>query len=500
MPNSRDSKEYMASPERIDEIAGKTVQGSLYSGVAAVVTFMLGFVRAVILARLLLPEHFGVMTLALFFVGLFSVIRYFGLNEAFIHHQNSDESLKTTYFSLRFSLNVLRTGILLVFAPILQHLYPQMAQLGDVLIVLAIIFFVVGLNMVQVTFMYKELAFFSLAVTDVVSSVVMTLVAPFGAWLGWGVWALVAEVASDTFTRFLFTWGPFRRWRPRFGWDRQSLILFWKFGKPTWVKTNVNYLLDRFDDFWIGSALGQNPLGYYTKAYYFAGAPRRVFAIPLFKVFIPVFARLQRDRERLSYAFFRCAHLLIRVVFLGAGLFALIMPEFILRILGEKWLPMLWTFRLLLMYAVFDSLWRLINGLFIAVGKPKVLRNATLVQAVFFIPAVMLGAHLAGINGVAIAADGMLFIGIWCIYRPLVETIDFPIWRLFGWPILALIAAFGVGIALESVVYASLWQLLFLKVGIFVMVFGGILMLVEGKDYLRDMKEVWEKLKYGTMK
>ena len=56
-------KEYRAST---DGIAGKTVQGSLYSGGAAIVTFTLGFVRAVLLARLLLPEHIGVVALAFF--------------------------------------------------------------------------------------------------------------------------------------------------------------------------------------------------------------------------------------------------------------------------------------------------------------------------------------------------------------------------------------------------------------------------------------------------
>lgn len=489
----------MASTERIDEIAGKTVQGSLYTGIAAVVTFGLGFVRAVLLARLLLPEHFGVMTLALFFVSLCNIIHRFGLDSAFIYCQDEGEVFKTTYFSLRISLSSLRTGILLIAAPILQRLYPQITQLGDVLITLSIVVFVVGLNMVQITLMCKELAFLSLAVTDVVSSIVMTIVAPFVAWLGWGVWALVAEHASNTFTRFIFTWGPFRRWRPRFGWNRRARELFWQFGKPTWVKTNTDYLLNRFDDFWIGSVLGQTPLGYYAKAYNFAGAPYRIFAIPLLKVFVPVFARLQQDRERLSQAFSRCVFLLIRLVFLGAGLFALIMPEFIRLVIGEKWLPMLWTFRLLVLYAAFDSFLGLINGLFIALGKPKILRNVTLIQAAFFIPAVIVGAHLAGINGVAIAADGMLLIGVWRMYRPLVETIDVSIWRLLGWPVLALIIALGSGIAMEFVVYATFWQVIFLKIGIFIMVFGGILVLLEWKDYLSNMNEVWGILKRSTM-
>lgn len=489
----------MISKEIIEGIAGRTVQGSLYSGGAAIITFVLGFVRAVLLARLLLPEHFGVITLAFFFIGISNFFRRFGLDSAVIHYQNDGEALRRTYFSLQIGLYGLVTGILITVSPIIQNLYPQVTYLGDVLISLSILSFIYGLSMVQMTFIRKELVFSHMALTEISSSVVTTIVAPYVAWLGWGVWALVAERATDILTRFILTWGPFRRWRPRFGWDRQAGELFWRFGKPTWVKRNVDYLLERFDDFWIGSVVGLNPLGYYAKAYDFACAPRRVFAAPLLKVFVPVFALIQMDRERLSLAFFRCAHLLVRSVFFGAGFFALIMPEFIHLVIGDKWLPMLWTFRLLLIYAAFDSFLVLINGLLIAVGKPHALRNATLIQAVFFIPAVIIGAHLAGINGVAIATNGMLLIGILYLYGPLVETIDFWVWRLFGWPVLALSIAMGSGMILESLVYASPLQSFFLKLGIFTIIFSGILVLIEGKDYARDLKEMWDILKHNRV-
>jgi len=294
-------------------------------------------------------------------------------------------------------------------------------------------------------------------------------------------------------------WGPLRRWRPRFGWDPKTWELFWRLGKPTWIKANLNHLLDRFDDFWIGSTLGQTPLGYYDKGYDFACAPRRIFALPLLKVFEPVFARLQQDRKRLSEAFFRCAYLLVRMVFFGAGLFALVMPEFIRLVIGVKWLPMLWTFRLLLAYAAFDSFQKLIHAVFTAVGKPLFLRNATLVQTAFFLPTVVLGAHVAGIRGVAIAADSMLLIGIWWLYRPLAKIIDFSVWRLLGWPMVALIVALGTGVIMESVMNVPFWQCAFLKIGLFIMIFAGILLPIEGKDYIRNLNEIRRIMKRQTM-
>jgi hypothetical protein len=104
---------------------------------------------------------------------------------------------------------------------------------------------------------------------------------------------------------------------------------------------------------------------------------------------------------------------------------------------------MLWTFRLLLVYAVFDSIHAVMNGVFMAVGKPAVLHNTRLIQAAFFIPAVIFGAQLAGINGVAIAADGVLFVRACFLYRPLNEVIDLKVGHLIWWPVLALSSTNG---------------------------------------------------------
>ena len=186
------------------------------------------------------------------------------------------------------------------------------------------------------------------------------------------------------------------------------------------------------------------------------------------------------------------------MVFLGAGLFALVMPEFIRLVIGEKWLPMLWTFRLLLGYAAFDSFLALVNGLLIAVGKPEVLRNATLVQAAFFLPAVILGAHLAGIKGVAIAADGMLLVGALRLYRPLRRVVDFSIARLTLWPTVALAVALGAGFWIEVAARCTPACVVGLKLGLFLLLFGGFLFLVERADYVKGIRWMWRALRADT--
>ncbi len=164
------------------------------------------------------------------------------------------------------------------------------------------------------------------------------------------------------------------------------------------------------------------------------------------------------------------------------------MPEFIKLVIGEKWLPMLWAFRLMLIYTALDPFLMLIGNLLQVVGRPRALQSARLVQAGFFIPAVVVGAWLWGINGVALAADGMLLVGVWHLYRPLREVVDFSLLRLVVWPGVALAVAWSAGFWVERSVTGSLWQVLLLKLGTFIMIFGGFLLAVERGDYFKGMR------------
>ena len=479
-------------------IASKAARGSLYSIIASAVTLVSGFLRAILLARLLAPEHFGVMTLALFYVALANQLFSFGLDHAIIHRQDADETVRSTYFTLRMAAVVAIAGLILLAAPILGRVYPAMPLLGWILAALAVIGIVQGFSYVQEALLRKDLSFQQLAILDVTSSLVMTITAPLLAWAGWGVWALVAEQASGILTRALVTWLVFRHWAPRLGWDRKIARWFWDYGKPMWGGSGLYFLTDRFDDFWIGTTLGKTLLGYYSRAYEFAHYPRRVIATPLLGVFNPVFAQLQGDRLRLSQAFYRATYIILRVSFLASGAFALVMPEFIHLVIGDNWTPMLLAFRLMLIYTLLDVIIVFGEGLLWAVGRPQQFQRITLAQAVFFIPAVILGARLWQINGVALAADAMLAIGCIILCRYLRQVVDFSLLRLTFWPVLALTAASVGGWILESSqCLSNPWQMAAGKLVLFCVLYAALLGISESKETLQGLRWVWQHLRAG---
>ncbi len=470
-----------------DTIATMAIRGSAFSIVAAGITMVSGFVRSVLLARLLLPEQFGVVTLALFFLSLTTQVQRFSLSKAFIQNQKDSPDHLATFATLRIGLTIVTVVISLIVSPILAQFYPQQPGLVPVLIALAALELVKAFNAIPEAVLSKALSFQRLAVLNVASSLTMTLVAPVTAWLGGGIWALVSEKATGILVSTAGLWLFHRPWQPDFNFNRQLMRGYLRFGGHLFVSENLNFLLDQFDDFWIGTFLGATALGFYSRAYEFARYPRRVLAGPLIKVFYPTFTKLQNDRQKLSKAFYRASNALIRIGFLIFGTFALAAPEFIDLFLGERWTPMALTFRLMLLYTLLDPLTSVIVNLLIAVGQPQVLAKIQAIRFLVFIPAVVLLGEKFGINGVAGAADIMLVIGMVLLFRYARNIVDFSIWRMFAAPIFALFCAYLAATGLRQLLPLnwSSWGTLIEKVTVAPIVYITLSFILERKDFIK---------------
>ena len=473
----------------VQRIARQVVRGSFYNIAASFYTLLLGFTRSVLLARLLLPEDFGIVALVLFYQWLISQIFTGWISDqSLLHRQELDVNFMGTYFTLRAGTGILTVLAVVFMAPILGSLYVSMQSFSLIMVALAFVSFGQILSYMQETLLSKQLAFARLVHIDVFGSTVMTVVAPLCAWFGFGAWALVAEQASGIIARLCLSWGPYRVWRPHASWQFSNARWLWNFGRPLWVAGGFQLGLDRFDDFWIGTTLGNAALGYYTRAFEFARYPRRVVANPLLNVLTPTFARLQGDRHRLSQAFYRGEHLLIRGGFYLSALFALVVPEFVVVVIGTRWTPMILTFRFMLVYALLDVILLLAGGLLIATGRTRDIQRMTVAQIFFFIPAVIVTSQLWGVNGVALAADAMLFVGGWLLLGATRKVVDFSLSQLMLTPLIALILGFSAGIWLELNTDLTPWLSALTKSAIFSMVYIGCLGLIEREDYLRGVR------------
>jgi PST family polysaccharide transporter len=453
----------------------KGVRGSTYNMAVSGLTIVLGFVRTVLLMRLLAPDQFGVVALALFFMTFLRPFSEIGIDFALIQKQEVRQETFSAHFVLRLALALVILGMGFLASPLLRHLYADQVVVVDVLLVLLVLNVLVASFSTPGIILRREMRFGSMALLNLGSSLAMTITAPLLAYLGAGLWSLVAEQAIGPVIRWIGLWGFIRPWQLslRFDWGEVRSLL--SFGKQILLSRILGITLDRFDDFWTGTALGATALGYYSRSYEIAQYPERVLATPITSVFLSVYAATQDDKEALSRAFFRSSSFLVRVGFLMAIVLMVGTPEITVILFDETWLPIVPVFRLMLVYVVLSPLYSNLSNLIVGIGRPTLLARVRLVQVGIFVITVIVFANFWGISGVALAANLMMLTGTAVLVIYSQHFASFSISRMFLWPVLAASVSLATSIVFLQIIQSStIWHSLILKTvlasGIYVLI------------------------------
>jgi O-antigen/teichoic acid export membrane protein len=439
-------------------------------------------VRSILLARLLPVEVFGVYALASSVVELTSVLPRFGMRDAFLHRapETSDEGhIASVHFTLKLALTSVWAGAMAVFALVFTSGETQTA-----LLLLTASGLGVHLAQTPVLILTRRVVHRRLALMRLANAVLSTALALCLAWRGATLWALlISDVATLVVTVFaLYIWRPV--WKPRLAWSAQSVRYLLRFGSRSLIADALLNALDKLDDLWTGLFLGETALGFYSRAYRFATYPRIILAVPINLVAGGTYAELKGDRLRLSKAFFRTNAFLIRSGFFVGGLMALIAPEFIRLVLGEKWLPMQDAFRLMLIYTLLDPIKITVANVLTTSGSPQKVVRARAVQLVVLLVGLAILGPWLGISGIALAVDAMLVVGIAILLCQAKHYVDYSLLALFGAPVIALVAGLGCALALLAVagIEGSDWLTGAVKIAIFSLAYSGALLLLERKQ------------------
>jgi len=450
--------------EMSDSALSRSMRGSVYNIAVSAVTAVLGFGRSVLLMRLLAPDQFGFVTLALFFMTFLMPFSSFGIDSALIQQRNPGKEVFSTHFVLRLALAIAILALGLSVSPVLRRIYADQVVVVDVFLVLLVINVLTASFSTPGAVLRRDMRFGAIAFLNLLSSLAMTITAPLLAYLGAGLWSLVVEQAAGPVIRWIGYWVFLRPWRLslRFDWDEAKSLL--RFGRHVLSAHVLGILLDRFDDFWIGTALGPTPLGYYSRAYEVAQYPERILGTPITNVFFSTYAAVKGDQKELSKAFFRSSSFLVRTGLLVAVVLMLVVPEVTLILFGETWAPIVPVFRLMLVYVILDPFYVNLSYLVIGAGRPDWLARTRLMQVSLFVVTVILFAYFWGISGVALAADLMMLSGTVALVLCSRQFVSFSLRRMFLWPVVAAVVSAAIGFVLILITQCTdPWQALILK-------------------------------------
>jgi len=412
------------------KVATRAVRSTLYVALNTYISVAVTFVSSIILARLLLPEHFGIVALANFFLGLFGRVRELGLNQALVHRQKNLEEAYAVHFILHLGLAFLNLFLILVAAPILATRYPDQPQMVSVLIVFAIFVIFQAASQTQQIAFEKELLFRYTTLINILALVISSTISVVMAYKNYGVWSLVAGNTINTFLVFVGLWF-FRPWKLQFKFDKEIARWFLKFGFYLWVGAIVTFILFQYNDFIVGTLLGAATLGFYAKALKFAELPNSLVTSVISRVALPTYSKLQDEKQKLQTSFNLVLTNIVRISLPLTLILFFTAREFTLVLIGEKWLPMVPIFKLLILYSFLRAIFDDAGAFLTAVGKPQIVSNYISLQAAAILVLTPLAVRFLSVDGAALSLDAVMFLGVGLAYFYVSKKINLQLKSIF---------------------------------------------------------------------
>jgi O-antigen/teichoic acid export membrane protein len=323
-----------------------TVAGIMWMSYGKAAFSILQLVVLAVLARLITPAQFGVVSAALVVIGFSAIMSQLGLGPAIVQRPELERRHIDTAFTFSFLLGLVLGAVIWLAAP-QAAAFLHMPEAAPVLRALAWVFPLNGLGTVGMSLLSREMHFSWLANLDVISyGIGYGLIGITTALLGWGVWALVAAQIGQAIARttvLLWKHPPSLRLTI----ERRALGELAYFGGGFTVARIANYVATNGDNFVVGRSLGAAPLGFYGRAYSLMSAPAYAFGTVLDQVLFPAMAKVQHDPPRLAAAYRRGVALIALVVLPASAVLILLGPEVIRVALGAKWGQVVVPFQIL---------------------------------------------------------------------------------------------------------------------------------------------------------
>ena len=295
------------------------------------------FIVQIILARLLLPEEYGIIAIVALFIALAGIFVDSGLNTALIQKKDADKLDFSSVFWVGLGLAAILYGILFLASPFLAEFFHQ-PKLVEVVRVLSLTLFLGAFSSIQQAVIAIRMEFKKLLVSSLGSVILSGIVGVAMAYGGLGIWALVGQQLSyrlfgTLILLFLVDWKPSRLF------SFQRFRTLYSFGWKLLVSFVINTLYHNLRTLIIGKLYDPAMLGFYDRGTSFPSFLITNINGSIQAVLFPAMASCQEDRDRVRSMTRRSVVTSSFLVFpMMAGLGVLAEPV-VTVLLTEKWLP-----------------------------------------------------------------------------------------------------------------------------------------------------------------
>lgn len=372
----------------MQDLKAKAVRGIFWSFTEKTGYQLVQFIIGVILARLLLPEDFGVVAILAVFIAILRIVVDCGLGAALIQREDADYTDECTVFWFNCLASLVFAGALSLSAPLIavffdQPLYEKMVPVVS----LILIFGAVG--NIQVNVLTRRIDFKRQALINVCAILVSGGVGVWMALNSFGVWALVGQSTLHAAFSALLLW-LIVDWRPKFVFSYKSFKKMFPYGFNLFVSSLIDSFFNNLYVLLIGKIYSPAQLGFFSKAKNLQEIPVGSIYGILGRVAFPVFSRMQNDLEKFKKALIKSTQVLAFFSFPVMFGLATVGEPFIELLLTEKWLPAVPFLQLLCIAGTLMPLHALNLSVLKALGRSDLYLKIEIVKKVLIVINILL--------------------------------------------------------------------------------------------------------------
>lgn len=328
-----------------------------------------GFVISIFLARLLTPEEFGLVGMAMVFITVSQVFIDVGFASALIQNQRTTNLSYSSVFWLNIFLGALLTLLFYFVAPYIGEFYNNQ-EVTNLVKWLSLIFVFNSFSIVQSALLKKKLDFKVLSMSNMLAGVIGGIIGVIFAFLDYGVYSLVVQNIVTAVLITFFLWSA-ADWKPDFKFSIIELKKLAGFSSFVFFDRFASSIFQRLDILVIGKVLSPATLGFYTRAVSLKGQVTTYSSSSIAKVFFPVLSTLQGDEKEFSRIYFKVISLVSVISFGLTGILYGLGQDIIITLFGDKWMPSVAIFQILIISACNYPLNSMMVNAFMSKGRSK---------------------------------------------------------------------------------------------------------------------------------
>ena len=332
----------------------KVAGGVAWSIAEKVGSMLLQMVVSIVVARLLVPEDFGVMAILTFFTALALVMVDSGFSQTLIRKEDPSPEDYRSVFAFNIAVSVVLYGILVAAAPAVARYY-ELPIIADIAPVLFLLLPINALCAVQNTIFTREFRFRLLSQATFVASLVAGGVAIAMALAGCGVWSLVGQRIATLAVKTLILWIR-SDWRPSLRFTMKPVREMAPFSFRLLTTDLISSIYNNISQMFIGKIYSADALGFFNQAQKFKDLPLTSAMQSVQSVTYPALSQIGDQREKFAESYrqvlmvvaFMLFPVMVGITAIAEDLFALL--------LGEKWMPTVPYLQILCLTGLFQPL------------------------------------------------------------------------------------------------------------------------------------------------